>query len=67
MMNIPQNLKEAIAVFFCERTYLVLFIKGLLDKYLPKEAPKFFDDPYLEMQFKKQPKKRDLSEQNVYC
>jgi hypothetical protein len=48
MLHIPQNLKEAIAIFLCERTYLILLIKGLLNRILPKEVPKFYNDPYLE-------------------
>jgi hypothetical protein len=37
-----------------------MLIKGLLEKILPAERPKFFDDPYLEMQFKKIEKKKDV-------
>ncbi len=45
----------------CERSYLIQLVKGLIDKILPKEKPKFFDDPFLENQFKNIEKKRDMT------
>jgi hypothetical protein len=38
-----------------------MLIKSLLEQILPKERPKFFDDPYLEMQFKMIEKKKIAS------
>ena len=55
----PSNLKEAVQILLSERTYLIQMVKGLILRVLPKERPKFYDDPFLEMQFQKISKKRE--------
>lgn len=47
----PEELKAALQLLLCERTYLIQLIKGLIFRLLPKEKPKIFDDPFLEMEF----------------
>lgn len=47
MYFIPQDLKDAIRVFLCERTYLIQMCKALIERVIPKEMPKFFNDPFL--------------------
>ena len=48
ILGLPENLKVGIQLLMCERSYLIQLVKGLIDRVLPKEKPKFFDDPFLE-------------------
>eukprot|EP00347_Sterkiella_histriomuscorum_P021283 403334550 len=65
IQNMPSELKIAIQLLMCERTFLIQLIKGLIDRILPKDKPKIFNDPFLEQEFKKLEKKqhRDLTPQ----
>ena len=56
--NMPDNLKDAIQILLCERTYLIQLVKGLIDKILPKDRPKFYDDPFLEKEYQKLEKEK---------
>lgn len=40
-------------------------IKGLIQKLLPKDKPKIFNDPFLEKEFDKLQKKRDFTQNPV--
>jgi len=51
--NMPASLRDAVQLLLCERAWLIQLIKGLLDRCLPKERPKFFNDSFLETQFLK--------------
>lgn len=54
-------MREAVTLFLYERTYLIQLLKGLIDKVLPKNRPKFFADSYLEKEFIQYDKKRDYT------
>lgn len=59
----PEDLKVALQLLLCERTYLIQLLKGLIFRILPKDKPRIFNDPFLEMEFSKLHKKRDLTPQ----
>ena len=60
IFGLPDDLRDALQVLMCERTFLVQLVKGLIEKLLPSlledpkrhqlllAQPKFFNDPFLE-------------------
>ncbi|CDW78414.1 UNKNOWN [Stylonychia lemnae] len=62
--NLPTDIKIAIQLLLCERSYLIQLVKGLIMKILPRDKPKIYNDPFLESEFLKLDKKRDLTPQN---
>ncbi len=59
VFGLPDDLREAVSLLMCERTYLVQLLKGLIDRLLSGGAtnivskPKIFNDPFLEQAFTK--------------
>jgi hypothetical protein len=65
LFGLPDDLRDALQLLMCERTYLIQLVKGLIEKLLPSlleenkkhqlllAQPKFFNDPFLEKQYSK--------------
>lgn len=59
MFYLPDDMREAIQVLMCERTFLVQLVKGVLEQAAPllqktqqsARQPKFVNDPFLEQQY----------------
>ena len=63
MHNVPHNFKDAITIFLAERSYLIQLLKGLINRLLPRDQPKFFQDSFLASEFEKMKKRRGQSYQ----
>ena len=49
LFGLPDDLRDALQVLMCERTYLVQLVKGLIEKIIQQRVkPKFFNDQFLE-------------------
>ena len=49
LFGLPDDLRDALQVLMCERTYLVQLVKGLIEKLIQQRVkPKFFNDQFLE-------------------
>lgn len=54
LFGLPDDLRDALQVLMCERTYLVQLVKGLIEMLIQKEQrvkPKFFNDQFLEQAY----------------
>lgn len=52
LFGLPDDLRDALQVLMCERTYLIQLVKGVLEKLIgngvQRVKPKFFNDQFLE-------------------
>ncbi len=55
LFGLPDDLRDALQVLMCERTYLIQLVKGVLEKLIgnreQRVKPKFFNDQFLEQAY----------------